>query len=476
MEQVRLSDLERNVAWYRWHQTAAGALFWLPTIMLFFVDEVGLSRALQLQAVYYFAVVALEVPSGWASDRLGRVVTMRVAALAWVAAQLSLLTVATTGLGGVWPLIAAQILLAAGYAALSGTDSTFHLDTVEAIGAVDDYERLEAAARRRNLVATALAAVVGGALATADFAFVFAAGSVTAASQLVVSLRLIEPPPAATVTPTADSPQRFGDLRTIGRSLRVPIVAWLALAVVVQVVVVHLAADLTPPYLASLIDGGLGAPARGALAAGIVGASVAFAGAWFVGRVPHLVRRIGVPATIIATGLAPVIVLGAMSWTVAWWITPILVFRGVQGAAVSVIAPRVVGAHVAARHRATLLSAMSLAGRLTYGVAALAMAALTSSLIGSLRLAASIAFVGWVTVAVAHRWVPRGQRSIDHGHGHRHPETVHVHFHRHDDGHHDDHVHDDPVSAGVFHAHEHRHDEVHHQHPHTSDVHHQHDH
>lgn len=475
VEQVLVSDLERNVTAYRWHQFAAGALFWLPTIMLFFVDEVGLARALQLQAVYYLTVVALEVPSGRASDRLGRVATMRVAAAAWLAAQLTLLTATLSDVGGVGLLVAAQVLLAAGYAALSGTDSTFHFDTIEALGHVDDYERLEAAARRRNLVATALAAVAGGLLATIGFAWVFGAGAVAAACQLGVTLRLVEPPTVMT-TSTPASPGRFEGLRAVARSLRVPIVAWLAIAVVVQVVVVHLAADLTPPYLASLVDGGLDDPVRGAFAAGVVGALVALTGAWFVGEVPRLVRRLGVPATVIATGLAPVIVLGAMSWTVAWWVTPFLVFRGVQGATISVIAPRVVGAHVAARHRATLLSTMSLAGRLAYGVTALMIAGLASSLEGSLRLAAAIALIGWTIVAVAHRGIPRGQRSIDHGHGHHHPETVHVHFHRHDDGHHGGHSHDEEVPAGTFHAHEHHHDEVHHEHAHTSDVHHQHEH
>ena len=119
---------------------------------------------------------------------------------------------------------------------------------------------------------------------------------------------------------------------------------------------------------------------------------------------------------------------------------------------------------------------MSLAGRLAYGVTALMIAALASSLEGSLRLAAAIALIGWTIVAVAHRGIPRGQRSIDHGHDHHHPETVHVHFHRHDDGHHGGHSHDEEVPAGTFHAHEHHHDEVHHEHAHTSDVHHQHEH
>ena len=65
--------LEANLRAYAVHQRAVGALFWLPTVFLYLIDEVGLTGALQLGALYYFTVVVLEVPSGWFSDRVGRV-------------------------------------------------------------------------------------------------------------------------------------------------------------------------------------------------------------------------------------------------------------------------------------------------------------------------------------------------------------------------------------------------------------------
>ena len=130
-----------NVARYRWHARAAGAVFWLPTIILYFIDEVGLARTLQMQAVYYASVVLFEVPSGWFSDRVGRVTILRVTSIAWVTAFLCFL------IGGVGPIVAGQMLLAVGYASLSGTDVTFLFDTLDAAGLAHRFEAEEVRAR-----------------------------------------------------------------------------------------------------------------------------------------------------------------------------------------------------------------------------------------------------------------------------------------------------------------------------------------
>ncbi|MFQ5557984.1 MAG: hypothetical protein ACE5GB_10825 [Acidimicrobiales bacterium] len=67
-------------------------------------------------------MVVFEVPSGWMSDRLGRAVTVRLAALAWAASFALFLLGADHFL-----LVAAgQVLPALGYASLSGTYVTLH--------------------------------------------------------------------------------------------------------------------------------------------------------------------------------------------------------------------------------------------------------------------------------------------------------------------------------------------------------------
>ena len=104
---------------------------------------------------------------------------MRMAAIAWIGAHA--LFLASTSIAA---LVVAQVLLALGYACLSGTDSTLHLDSLEALGRADEFDRREAAARRRMLATTAAAALAGGAIGVVDFRLVFVASLTAATVQL----------------------------------------------------------------------------------------------------------------------------------------------------------------------------------------------------------------------------------------------------------------------------------------------------
>lgn len=108
--------LARNLTLYQRHQIVSRLLFWFPTSILFLLEAVGLRDTLMLNSVYFLAVVVIEVPSGWMSDRLGRVLTLRLGALWWVAAY-GLFLVAGSSIA---VLAAAQVLVAMGFAFLSG--------------------------------------------------------------------------------------------------------------------------------------------------------------------------------------------------------------------------------------------------------------------------------------------------------------------------------------------------------------------
>ena len=166
------------------------AAAWLPVFVLFTRARFDLDGALLLAAIYYLFVVLLEVPSGWMSDRLGRTLTLRIAAVCWIGAHLCFMIgddrFAVIALG--------QFLLAAGYASLSGTDVTFHFDTLEALGLHDEYTRREARVSSIGFAATAVSAIIGGALGLIDLRWAFAMSFVLAIGQLTVALRLTEPP------------------------------------------------------------------------------------------------------------------------------------------------------------------------------------------------------------------------------------------------------------------------------------------
>ncbi|MEM7323350.1 MAG: MFS transporter [Actinomycetota bacterium] len=470
--------LADSLGWYRRHQLTAGALFWMPTSFLFLLEQYGLRSALGVQAIYYAAVVLLEVPSGWFSDQLGRVLTMRLVAVWWLIAHL--LFVVSPGTVGLIGVAIAQIFLAAGYAFLSGTDVMLHFDTLEALGRADEFDDREARSRRGLLGVTAVTALIGGAVGLVDLRLPFLLSLCAAAVQFLVTLRLVEPPKAdAADRPTSRSPIDFGrDLVATTRQFGERPLGWIGIYVVAQVVTVHLAAELTGPYLTEVLGSGLVEPRSAALATGATAAAVALIGAAVVPAVPKLARRIGLTATLIGAAAIPVGLLTMMAATTTALLVPLLAFRGVQGATAAVLVPRVVGGHVRQERRATFLSMTSLGGRLAYGGALVLLAAVGGvGLDRGLLLATTLSLVLFTLVVAGYPVLARGTVGLQHEHEHEHVAHTHDHTHVHrdpgDDGHHD-HSHNPPF-VGV-HRHEHNHEPVRHSHAHTADSHHRHDH
>ena len=113
-------DVRSNLRLIPIHVAFTRAMVWIPVMVLFTRARFDLDGALLLSSIYYFSVVALEVPSGWMSDRLGRVPTVRIAALSWVVAH----TLFVVGDDRFWAIALGQFFMAGGFASLSGTDVT----------------------------------------------------------------------------------------------------------------------------------------------------------------------------------------------------------------------------------------------------------------------------------------------------------------------------------------------------------------
>src|SRR5690606_36012047 len=121
--------MPRNLQLYPWYLTLYSCFFWLPVFFLYFSRRVSPDEVLILEAIYYAAVVLLEVPSGYASDRLGRKLTLLLSALCF-----SLAYTLFAASEGFLALAVAQALLGAAFALNSGTDSAFHYDSLQALG------------------------------------------------------------------------------------------------------------------------------------------------------------------------------------------------------------------------------------------------------------------------------------------------------------------------------------------------------
>jgi MFS family permease len=381
--------LERNLRLIPLHQALTHGFFWIPVFVLFTRARFDLDGAILLAALYYLFVVVLEVPSGWMSDRLGRVVTLRLAALAWVGAQ----TCYLTGDDRFIVILLGQFLLAVGFASLSGTDVTFHYDTLEALGRSETYADRQARVAAIGLVSFAAAALIGGFLGLVDVRLAFAAALVLALAQFGVTTQLTEPPHGP-----GDAEPFARQVVECLRYLRHPYLGWLFGYGIALVTLEHVAFTLMQPWLTEALDkmpDELGATPSLSGAVSALTAGFGAIAAWV--SVP-LSRRFGVRPTLIGFAAVSAVVVTSMALSFHVAIIAVVAFRGAQTAAAPVIISAAAAPELERRHRATFLSLNSLAGRLGYGGLLLVISTRTESDVAAVL--GSLAALSWVLVLV----------------------------------------------------------------------------
>ena len=349
--------LGRNLRLIPVHIALSRSLVWISVMVLFTRARFDLDGALQLSSIYYLSVVVLEVPSGWMSDRLGRVTTVRVAAASWIVSH-SLFLV---GDDTFWVIALAQFFLAGGFASLSGTDVTLHYDTLESLGIDDEFARREARVSSLAYVATAVSALVGGALGLVDLRLAFAASLVLACAQLAVTLRLGEPPGDHHADPL------LRQLALCARYLRQRFIGWIFFYGILLVTLEHVAFSLMQPWLTEVLGRTADDVGSTPLFAGVVFAATALVGSFAARYSAPLADRFGIVAALIGLGAVSAAIVTGMWWTTSAAMLVVVVFRSVQGAAAPVLISAAVAPLTLRRHRATLLSLNSLAGRLGWG-------------------------------------------------------------------------------------------------------------
>ncbi len=379
----------RNLQLIVVHEILAGSLVWLPVFVLFTRSRFDLDGTLDLAALYYLAVVVLEVPSGWMSDRLGRALTLRVAAACWVVGQACFLV----GDGRFWVIAVGQVFLAGGFAALSGTDVTFHYDTLESVGRAHEFRDRQARLRSLGLIAVAASALVGGLLAMLGYRWVFLVALILAAVQLVVAWKLTEPPMTG-----GRSLMLLPQLKRSVAYLSDRYLAWIFFYGFVMVTLEHVAFEMMPLWLTEVLGRTADDLGSTPLYAGMVFAVTSFIGAGAARASAPASRRIGVVPTLLGlTALSAIIVTGMALW-VHLAVVALVVLRSVQGAAAPVLISDAVAPRVDQGQRATLLSLNSLVGRLGYGLLLKAVAERAQDDV--VRVLGWLSILSWVLVGV----------------------------------------------------------------------------
>lgn len=385
---IERSGLRRNLRLIPFHQGLSSAYFWVPIMVLFTRARFDLDGAIFLSAFYYLSVVALEVPSGWMSDRLGRVLTLRLAAAGWVIAQLCYLA----GGDSLVVIALGQFFLAVGFASLSGTDVTFHYDSLESLGLADEYPDRQAKVSSIGYGAAATSALIGGSLGLVDLRLAFVASLMAAICQLALAMKLVEPPIITT-------PQLVeNQIRRCFAYLKDRYLGWIFLYGILMVVLEHVAFTVLQPWLTEVLGQAADVLGTTPLVSGALVAGASFVGAAAARFSAPAARRFGtVPVLLALSALSAIIVTGMALWFSAL-VLILVALRSVQGAASPVLISAAVAPRVNREQRATLLSLNSLAGRLTYGLILLSASNLAEDDVALVLRFLSI--IAWVCVGV----------------------------------------------------------------------------
>lgn len=136
-------------------------MLFMPTLVLFFQENgLSMTQVLLLQSVFSIAIVALEVPSGYVSDVLGRKKTIIMAVFS------ALLGYVTYSIGfNFWTFLIAELLLAIAGSLMSGTDSALLYDSLLQHKKEKDYKKVEGKVQTITSFSEGTAAIIGGFLA-----------------------------------------------------------------------------------------------------------------------------------------------------------------------------------------------------------------------------------------------------------------------------------------------------------------------
>ncbi len=400
MDRATTSSLERNLDGLQKFTVASNWLAWQPIIALFIRENFGVDTLLTLTAIMYFGVVVAEVPSGWMSDRLGRVITLQVASVLWIIGYIVLMFSA-----GSFLLIAAgQVLVAAGFATLSGTDVSFHYDTLEALGREDTFEARQSRLKALAYLMVGVSAVVGGAVGLVDLRLAFGLSLIFAIWQLSIALRFTEPPTAAGVETVG-----FGQaLRDCAKHLGDPLLRWIAGYWVAMVVLEHVAHTLSQPYITEALGQSPEDLGATPLVVGILFATFSVVGSMAAAATPAMRARLGFFGLLVGVSVISATIVTTMAVVVALPVALLLVFRSVQGAVGPIVLTAAVAPRVAQNQRATYLSLHSLFGRLSYGSLLLIVGRTVGDSLGdSLNVLSAVSWILVVLVAISWLLTPR---------------------------------------------------------------------
>lgn len=342
--------MERNVRLYPWFKLCQSLMFWQAVWFLYFQKELSAAEALMLYVILDLCTTVFEVPSGYMSDRIGRRITLILAAIAGAAGA------AMQAVGeGFWVFAAAQVLVGMSFAFASGTDSSLLYESLAASGRKEEVERQELKAWRFQFWALALSAFLGGVLALRDPALAYWATAASFLATLAITLLFREP---GVTTERSKVP-----MGSLGAAMTNPVLAWIFGLTVAMYVFSHVPFAYGQPFILEALRG-VGYDGEAPLVSGVVTAIMMIA-SLAVSQVAEPMRRaMGLPRILLLAFAMQIGLIAVLSASNAPLVIGLLFLRMVPNAISQPFILARIQPELVSESRATYLSIQSFTGRL----------------------------------------------------------------------------------------------------------------
>ena len=353
--------MNNNIRLYPWFRAASDGHAWITVFFLYMSQSLSLDQVIQLSAVYYFSAFALEVPSGYFSDRIGRRITLLIAASALVLSYCCFIIGA-----GYWWFAAGQFLLAAGIAMQSGTDTALHYDSLKVLGRESEYAQREASAEQWGLIMLAIATLSGGVLGLIDLRLAYVFSLLSALTMALLVWRFVEPVHADETTALSRSFSAV--VLSCFARLRDPLLGWIFVFAIVLYALAHIVYEFYQPYITLLQLPVFAAASYAPLISGIVISISMFGGAIGARVSISMQSKLGLLGLLALAMLIQLGIVAAMAIVASPLVLALVCARNFPMALVhaptrAAIAPRITRAQ-----RATYLSLQGLSERLFFAL------------------------------------------------------------------------------------------------------------
>ena len=190
MQIISEAKIRRNYLKLKLIRFCRFLLFFLPILMPFYnSNNITAGQVIYLQAIFSFAVVIFEVPTGYISDKFSRVKSIQIGAL---------LAVLCYGfypfVSSFWIFAFLQVINALATSLISGSDDALLYDSMLSLNESHDYNIQNSKVHALSSYAETLAGIVGGVIALYSFNYNLILQTIFFFIAFLISLSLIEPP------------------------------------------------------------------------------------------------------------------------------------------------------------------------------------------------------------------------------------------------------------------------------------------